>query len=58
MKPVSQARQERVARALCEAAATELQPICPMCAEHGGVCTMWQSFLREAAFAIRAMKGN
>lgn len=58
MKPHNEARIERVARALCHAAATDNQPDCPVCASNMGVCTMWRSFMREAAFAIRAMKGK
>lgn len=58
MKSHTEARIERVARALCKAAATDLQPQCPMCRERGGICTMWPQFQREAAIAIRAMKGK
>ncbi len=58
-KSIGDSRNERVARALCHAAATtENQPTCPVCAEHYGSCTMWQSFQREAAHAIRAMKNK
>lgn len=56
MKSLGEQRTERVARTLCQAAATELQPACPMCAENGGSCQMWKSFMREASLVLRTLK--
>lgn len=46
--------QEHCARRLCLVAATEVAPVCMHC--RGGPCTMWHSFMREAAAAIEAVR--
>jgi hypothetical protein len=45
-----------VARALCHAAGSDVNKVaCVMCDKDGN-CTFWQSFIREAEFAVQAVR--
>lgn len=46
--------KERVAAAICKAAAHVMQSECPTCAD--GLCTMWPQFITEAEAAMNEIR--